>query len=819
MKISYNWIKDYLKIDLEPQKVAAILTAIGLEIEGTEEWSSVEGDLEGIVIGEVLTSAKHPDADKLTVNTVNVGKGKPLNIVCGAPNVSAGQKVPVALVGSFVHKGEEKFEIKKSKIRGAISEGMICAEDEIGLGKSHEEIMVLDPSAVPGTPAGEYFKVEKDFIFEIGLTPNRIDSGSHFGVARDLAAYLAVNDGLQTVTELPSVDDFKPDRKKETFEIKVENAEACPRYTGVNILDVSIGESPEWLKNRLRAIGLNPINNVVDITNYVQYEIGQPLHAFDADMVTGGKVIIKNLPDKTKFITLDSVERELSARDLMICNQKEGMCIAGVFGGAKSGVTGSTKNIFLESACFNAVSIRKTARRHGLHTDASFRFERGSDPEITLWALKRAAILIRDIAGGKLSAEPVDICPARINKRVIDISYRNIDRLIGKKISDDLIKRIIELLEFRIKSETSEILTVEVPSYKVDVSCEADVIEEILRIYGYNNIGIDSHVNSTLNYLAKPDRERVMNIIADSLSSNGFAEIMCNSLTPSAWFENNEDFDITQLVLLANPLSSDLNAMRQTLLFGGLSSIAWNINRQNLDLRFYEFGNCYFLRDKKENLKKSDNYFEKTDLDLFITGNRGKKSWNNPEVTSDFYYMKSFVEMILSRVGIDTGTLTLSDSSKKYFAESVAYIQNNQPIAETGRLSKAVLKKFDIDQDVFYGHIEWDTVLKLIKNNKILYSELPRYPAVRRDLALLLDNSIKFRQISDLAFKTEKNILKDVILFDVYENESLGKNKKSYAVSFILQDEFKTLTDKNIDKVMENLIRIFEKEIGAQIRR
>lgn len=819
MKISYNWIKDYLKIDLDPHKAAAILTAVGLEIEGTEEWCSVEGGLEGIVIGEVLTSTKHPDGDKLTVNIVNVGKGEPLNIVCGAPNVAAGQKVPVALAGSFVHKGEEKFEIKKSKIRGALSEGMICAEDEIGLGKSHEGIMVLDPSAIPGTPAGEYFKIEKDFIFEIGLTPNRIDSGSHFGVARDLAAYLAVNNGFQLSIELPSVDDFKSDRKKETFKIIVENAEACPRYTGVNIFDVTVGESPEWLKNRLRAIGLNPINNIVDITNYVQYEIGQPLHAFDADIVTGRTVIIKNLADKTKFITLDNTERELSGRDLMICNQKEGMCIAGVFGGVKSGVTASTKNIFLESACFNAVSIRKTARRHGLHTDASFRFERGSDPEITLWALKRAAILIRDIAGGKLSAEPIDICVERITRRVVAISYKNIERLIGKKISDDLIKRILVLLEFRIKAETSEMLTLEVPSYKIDVSCEADVIEEILRIYGYNNIEIDSHVNSTLSYLAKPDRERVMNIIADALTSNGFAEIMCNSLTPSAWFENNEDFDIKQLVLLANPLSSDLNAMRQTLLFGGLGSIAWNINRQNNDLRFYEFGNCYFLRDKKENSNRVDNYFEKTDLDLFITGNRGKQSWNNPEVKSDFYYMKSFVEMVLSRVGIDPGTLTFSESSKKYFAESVAYIHNSQVIAETGKLSNALLKKFEIDQDVFYGHIEWDTVLKLIKNNKIRYMELPKYPAVRRDLALLVGKSIKFMQITDLAFKTEKNILKDVNLFDVYENESLGNNKKSYAVSFILQDELKTLTDKNIDRVMDNLIRIFEKELGAQIRR
>ncbi len=819
MKISYNWVKDYLRTDLDPHNAAAILTAIGLEIEGTEEWCSVQGGLEGIVIGEVLASSKHPDADKLSVNTVNVGKGEPLNIVCGAPNVAAGQKVPVALAGSFVYKGDEKLEIKRSKIRGALSDGMICAEDEIGLGTSHEGIMVLDPSAVPGTPASEYFKIEKDFIFEIGLTPNRIDSGSHFGVARDLAAYMSINNGLLNRPLLPSVEDFKPDGSKQTFDIIIENEQACPRYTGVNIFDVTIGESPEWLKNRLRAIGLNPINNVVDITNYVQFEIGQPLHAFDADMVTGGKVIIKNLPGKTKFITLDGAERELSEKDLMICNQKEGMCIAGVFGGSKSGVTVSTKNIFLESACFHPVSIRKTARRHGLHTDASFRFERGADPNISAWALKRAAILIRDIAGGTISADLKDIYPGKTARRVVEINYKNIDRLIGKRISTEIIIKILGLLEFNIPEKKDEKLTIEVPSYKIDVQCEADVIEEILRIYGYNNIEIDSHVNSTLNYLVRPDREKVMNTIADTLSSNGFAEIMCNSLTPAAWFENNEDFDSKQLVLLANPLSSDLNAMRMSLLYGGLSSIAWNINRQNYDLRLYEFGNCYFFREKGSASKRSESYSEKTDLDLFISGNRGKQSWNNQPVQTDFYFMKSYIELVLSRMGISADSLEISEGRMKYYAESVSYSHNNNVIAVSGKISKPVLKKFGIDQDVYYGHIEWDSLLKIIKSNKIQYHELPKYPAVRRDLALLVSSEVKFRQISDLAFKTEKNILRDVSLFDVYENESLGRNKKSYAVTFILQDEFKTLTDKNIDRVMENLIRVFEKELGAQIRR
>jgi len=817
MKISYNWIKDYLNIDTDPHRVASILTGIGLEIEGTEEWSSVKGGLDGIVIGEVLSSHKHPDADKLTVNTVNVGKGEPLNIVCGAPNVAAGQKVPVALVGATVFKGDESLEIKKSKIRGALSEGMICAEDEIGMGPLHEGIMILDPAAVPGTPASDYFKVEKDFIFEIGLTPNRIDSGSHYGVARDLAAYLAVNEGLKSKPRLPSLDDFRPTMKKKTFDIIVENEKDCPRYTGINIFGVTIGESPDWLKNRLRAVGLNPINNVVDITNFVQHEIGQPLHAFDADMVTGNKVIIRNLPEKSKFITLDGIERELSVRDLMICNEKEGMCIAGVFGGIKSGVTEKTKNIFLESAYFNPVSIRKTARRHGLHTDASFRFERGADPNITTWALQRAAILIRDIAGGELSADLKDVYPEKIQNRSVSVTYKNIKRLIGKELDPSLIRLITGLIDVKIIGESSDGLTLEIPTYKVDVLREADVIEEILRIYGYNNVETGSHVNSTLNYLTRPDRERVMNLVAEMLSANGFAETMCNSLTPSAWFEENEDFDRSQIVKLANPLSSDLNVMRQSLLYGGLNSIAWNINRQNSDLKLYEFGNCYFMK-KKEGVKPVDNYYEKTDLDLFITGNRGKVSWNNPSKPSDFYFIKSFVEMVLERVGIKPDSLSTNESSKKYFAESLSLTINKQVVAESGRLSASLLKQFGIDQEVYYGHIEWDLILKLAKNNNIRYRELPKYPSVKRDLALLVNSDVRFERIRELAFRSEKNTLREVNLFDVYESESLGKNKKSYAVSFILQDEMKTMTDKNIEKVMEGFIRIFEKELGAQIR-
>lgn len=818
MKISYNWIKDYLNIDLDPHKVAEILTGIGLEIEGMDEWSSVKGGLEGIVIGEVLSSAKHPDADKLSVNSVNVGSGKPLHIVCGAPNVAAGQKVPVAVVGAIVYKGDESLEIKKSKIRGELSEGMICAEDEIGLGNSHEGIMVLDPKAVPGTPASEYFKVEKDFIFEIGLTPNRIDSGSHYGVARELAAYLTVNHNFACRAMLPSVDNFKPDNSKKTFEIIVENKKDCPRYTGVNIFDVKIGESPEWLKNKLKAIGQNPINNVVDITNYVQHEIGQPLHAFDADKISGNKVIIRNLPEKSKFVTLDETERELSGKDLMICNEKEGMCIAGVFGGAKSGVTSATKNIFLESAYFNPVSIRKTARRHGLHTDASFRFERGADPNITDWALKRASILIRDIAGGKLSAGLKDVYPEKIANTVIEVTYRNIDRLVGKKIDHDLIKKITGLLEMKIVSFENDKLILEIPVYKVDVHKEADVIEEILRIYGYNNIEVDNHVNSTLTYIAKPDKEKMVNTISDMLAASGFAEIMCNSLVPAAWFENSEDFDKDHLVKLVNPLSSDLNAMRQSLLFGGLNSVSWNINRQNRDLKLFEFGNCYFMKGKTDFTKPVNNYSEKTSLDLFISGNRGKQTWNYPAAPTDFFYIKSFVEMILTRVGIRTESLATDESNKKYFAESICYLFNNQLVAEAGKISKAYTARFDIDQDVYWGHIEWDLLMKLIKEHSIRYKELPKYPSVRRDLALLVGRDVKFSQIRALAFRSERNILREVSLFDVYESDSLGKNKKSYAVSFILQDEQRTLTDKSIDKVMSSFVKIFEKELNAQIR-
>ncbi len=817
MKISYNWLKDYLDIDIEPRKLSIILTGIGLEVEAMEEWESVKGGLKGVVIGEVLTCKKHPDADKLTVTTVNIGTSQPLQIICGAPNVAPGQKVPVATIGTRVFKGEESIEIKRSKIRGEFSEGMICAEDELGLGLLHEGIMVLDENAIPGTPASEYFNIVKDTVFEIGLTPNRIDSGCHFGVARDLAAYLNINEGLTVKANLPSLDNFKPDNNDNPYEVIIENPSDCPRYSGITISGVSIGESPEWLKNKLRAIGLNPINNVVDITNYVQHEIGQPLHAFDADKIDGKKVIIRNLPDKSKFITLDGIERTLSSRDLMICNVNEGMCIAGVFGGIKSGVTESTKNIFLESAYFNPVTIRKTARRHSLNTDASFRFERGADPERTVWALKRAILLIREIAGGKISSGIVDIYPREIKRPQIDISYHNVTRLIGKKIEPEIIKKILGLLDMKIMNETSDGLVLEIPLYRVDVHREADVIEEILRIYGYNNVEIDEHVSSTLYFAEKPDRERLQNIISDMLTANGYSEIMCNSLNPASFYDP-EVFDGDQLVMLANPLSSDLNALRQSLLFGGLSSVAWNINRQNTDLKLYEFGNCYFYRKTGKSVPAVDDFTERKSLDIFISGNRGKQRWNYKTTPTDFFNIKAATEMVLTRLGLQADDLQSGESQRKYFSESISYQSDDRLIAETGKISKHFLDTFDIDQDVYYAHIEWDLLMKIVKNHTVSYSELPKYPWVRRDLALLLDKEIKFTQVREIAFRTEKNILKDIDLFDVYESDSLGFNKKSYAVSFILRDDLRTLNDKTIEKTVNNLINAFKKELNASIR-
>lgn len=816
MKISYNWLKDYLNINVDVEELSAILTSIGLEVEGVEEWESVKGGMKGVVIGKVLTCERHPDADRLSVTTVDAGGEQPLNIVCGAPNVAAGQIVAVATIGTKVFHGEEQFEIKRSKIRGQLSEGMICAEDELGLGTDHEGIMVLDPSAKIGSPASEYFNVTQDTVFEIGLTPNRIDCSSHYGVARDLAAYFNLQ--MPVKAKLPDISGFKPDRKEGAIEVVVEDKKACTRYSGLTIRDIKVKPSPEWLQKRVKAIGLNPINNVVDITNFVLHETGQPLHAFDAAEIKGGKVVVKTLPEKTKFVTLDGIERELASSDLMICNTVEGMCIAGVFGGLQSGVTEKTTSVFLESATFNPVSVRRTSRRHDLHTDASYRFERGTDPEMTLYALKRAAMLIRETAGGVITGDVVDIYPSPARKPVVKLSLDRTKRLIGKEIPIETIKTILYSLDIKITDESNRILTVEVPAYRVDVTREADVIEEILRIYGYNNVEVAEEMHSVLSYVEKPDREKVAVNVAELLSGNGFAEIMCNSLTPSAWFEATGDFDISPMVMLANPLSNDLNAMRLSLLPGMLNTIAWNINRQNVNLKLFELGYVYSKKKGRGTDEITDNYSEKQVLALAITGDMTKQRWNAQSAPTGFFHVKGFVSLILSRFGIDIDSFVTEEAGGKWFTDALRYSDDGGELASFGKISKKYLNIFDIKQEVFYAEIDWEKLLRKLKNKKISFSELPKYPWVRRDLALLVDSTVNFSQIRDLAFKTERNILQEVDLFDVYESESLGKGKKSYAVSFILRDDRQTLNDKAIEKVMNSFIKAFEREFNATLR-
>lgn len=816
MKISYNWLREYLNFDAGAEELSAILTGLGLEVEGIEEWVSVRGGMKGIVIGRVMTCGRHPDADRLSVTTVDVGGTEPLHIVCGAPNVAAGQLVPVALPGTMVFHGTEQFEIKRSKIRGQLSEGMICAEDELGIGTDHEGIIVLDSSARIGAPAADYFGVTSDTVFEIGLTPNRIDCSSHYGVARDLAAWFNLQKPVRA--RLPEVTAFRKDRNDGAISITVESSDACIRYSGLTVRGITVGPSPAWLQSRLRAIGLNPINNVVDITNFVLHETGQPLHAFDAAAVTGNRVVVKKLPEKTKFVTLDGVERELSASDLMICNENEGMCIAGVFGGQKSGVTSTTRDLFLESATFSPVSVRRTSRRHDLHTDASYRFERGTDPEMTIYALMRAALLIRELAGGEIAGDIVDIYPSPVRKAVVRYSLDRMTRLIGKSIPVETVKTILYSLDIHITDETPDILTLEIPSYRVDVTREADVTEEVLRIYGYDNIGISSEMHSMLSHTDKPDREKVAANMAELLSGNGFAEIMCNSLTPAAWFETTSDFDTATIVRLANPLSSDLNVMRMSLLPGMLSTISWNINRQNSDLRLFELGNTYNRKTGRGTMEITDNFSERQMLAMAVTGNINGKKWNAAESQSGFFHIKAYTELVLSRFGITGREITAVQDNAGWFADGLKYSVGGVETASLGRVSKKYLAMFDIRQDVFYAEIIWENVIKIIKGRKIRYAELPKYPWVRRDLALLLDKSVSFNQIRDLAFKTERNILQVVDLFDVYESEAMGRDKKSYAVSFILHDERQTLTEKSIEKVMSGLIKAFEREFGATLR-
>ncbi len=822
MKISYNWLKQYLDFNLSPEELSRLLTDCGLEVESIESWQSVKGGLSGVVIGEVVTCTKHPDADKLSKTTVDIGGGQILPIVCGAPNVSAGQKVVVATVGTIIYKGEESFEIKKAKIRGEVSEGMICAEDELGLGTSHAGIMVLEAGAKPGTPATEYFKVENDFVFEIGLTPNRTDATSHIGVARDIKAVLDninynKNSEVKRSLNLPSVENFKTENTALNIDVVVEDAIACPRYAGVTVSGIDVKESPGWLKNRLTAIGLRPINNIVDITNYILHETGQPLHAFDAAEIKGGKVLVKKLPKGSKFVTLEGTERELSGNDLMICNTEEGMCIGGVFGGIQSGVTEKTKNIFIESAYFDPVHIRKTSKYHDLQTDASFRFERGVDPDMTIFALKRAAILVKEIAGGTISSEIKDVYPQPIPKAKVEVTWNNIDRLIGKAIGKEVIRNILQSLQFQIESETNEGLCLEAPSCRVDVTREADVIEEILRIYGYNNIEIPVKVNSSISHSAKPDPETLLSIAVNYLSSNGFSEIMNNSLTKSAYYENRKDFDAAQNVVILNPLSRDLNVMRQTLLFGGLESILYNLNRKLSDQKLFEYGKVYKIANK-EATDVIMKYREENHLSLLITGNKEKESWYHQNKEADFNYLKAYAFNFLKRIGVDVNAVDHKKTENKYLSVGLNYFSSKGNLIEIGVISNSILKEFDIRQQVLYAEINWDLVLDLVKSNKIQYQPIAKFPEVRRDLALLIDSKITFEEIERLAYLAENKLLKHVNLFDIYEGKNIEAGKKSYAVSFILLDEEKTLTDKVIEKTMKRLMEAYQKELNAVIR-
>lgn len=816
MKVSLGWLKEYIDIDLNVEEVCQILTQIGLEVGGYEKFESIKGGLKGLVIGKVLTCVEHPNSDHLHITTVDLGDGTPTQIVCGAPNVAAGQTVVVATVGTTLYDGDESFEIKKSKIRGVESFGMICAEDEIGVGSSHDGIIVLPNDVQIGIPASEYYNVTSDYTIEIDITPNRIDGASVVGVARDLAAYLKQSREIDY--KLPSIEEFKVDNNTSKTTITVERPEACRRYCGISIEGITVKESPEWLQTRLKSIGVRPINNIVDITNFILFELGQPLHSFDKDEIIGDKVVVKSFPAGTPFVTLDGVERKLHQDDLMICNAEEPMCIAGVFGGLKSGISEKTTNVFLESASFDPVFVRKTARRFGLNTDASFRFERGTDPNACIYAIKRAALLIKEIAGGQITSDIIDIYPEPMKDFEVKVKYSHVDRLIGKAIGHDTIKNILTALEIKIVSEEGDDLLLNVPPYRVDVTREADVIEDILRIYGFNNVEVPNKVNSTLSYTEKPDAYKLRDMISDMLAANGFNEIMNNSLTKASYFEKFECFNPERTVKLFNPLSSDLGAMRQSLLFGGLESIAYNINRKNADLRLFEFGKEYTYNKKENCDNPQKQYKEEEKLAIFITGNKSLLSWNGKEVKSDFYNLKGYCEMVMKRLGIKQESLKISDTQLDIFSEGLTYAVGQQTILHFGVLAKKALKLADVEQPVYYAEFQWENILKLMKNHKVTYTPMAKFPAVKRDLALLLDKKVTFKEVKDIALRTEKDILKDVTLFDVYEGEKLGADKKSYAVSFTLLDEEKTLTDKVIDKTMNKLIGAYKHQLGAETR-
>lgn len=820
MNISYNWLKEYVNFDLTPDEVAAALTSIGLETGDVEEVQSIKGGLEGLVIGEVLTCEPHPNSDHMHITTVNWGQGDPVQIVCGAANVAAGQKVVVATLGTKLYDGDECFTIKKSKLRGVESNGMICAEDEIGIGTSHEGIIVLPEDVVPGTLAKDYYNIKSDYVLEVDITPNRSDACSHYGVARDLYAWLIQN-GRQATLKRPSVDAFKVDNHDMNIDIVVENTEACPRYAGVAIKNVTVKESPEWLQNKLRLIGVRPINNIVDITNYILHAYGQPMHCFDADKIKGGKIVVKTCPEGTKFVTLDEVERKLSDRDLMICNAEEPMCIAGVFGGLDSGTTETTKDVFLESAYFHPTWVRKTARRHGLSTDSSFRFERGIDPNGTIYALKEAALLVKELAGGEIASEIKDNYPAPIADFPVELSYEYTNALIGKVIPAETIKSIVTSLEMKITGETPEGLSLLVPAYRVDVQRPCDVVEDILRIYGYNNVEIPTSVKSSLSVKGDVDKSvKLQNLVSEQLVGCGFNEIMNNSLTAATYYEGLETYKPENLVQLMNPLSNDLNVMRATLLFGGLESIQHNANRKNADLKFFEFGNCYHFNAEKKNPEKVlAAYSEELHLGLWITGKRVSNSWAHPDENTSVYELKAYVLNIFRRLGVNFGGLVFGNLTDDIYSVAISvHTRGGKLLATFGVLHKKIQKAFDIDNEVYYADLNWKELMKAIKNNTVAYKEISKFPAVKRDLALLIDKKVQFAEIEKIAYETDKKLLKSVELFDVYEGKNLEAGKKSYAVSFMLQDENATLNDKQIDKVMQKLIANLQNKLDAKLR-
>ena len=808
MKISYNWLKQFLQVDWEENKTSELLTDLGLEVEGIETKESIKGSLEGILVGEVLTCVQHPNADRLKITTVDLGTGDPVQIVCGAPNVAAGQKVPVATIGTTLYDDKGVgFKIKKGKIRGEESHGMICAEDELGLGTSHDGILILNKKLKVGTPAAEVFNIETDQVFEIGLTPNRADAMSHYGVARDFRAGL-IQHGINLELITPSVSDFHVEQRRLRIDVEVENKDLAPRYCGISIVDVEVKDSPEWIQNRLKSIGITPKNNIVDITNYVLHELGQPLHAFDASKIKGNKVIVKTLAQGTKFTTLDEVERELHSEDIMICDSESNpLCIAGVFGGINSGVSEKTTSIFLESAYFNPVSIRKTAKRHALNTDASFRFERGIDINFTEYALKRAALLIEEYAGGKVASDVMDFYPEKIEDFQVFLSYESAFRLIGQEIDKETIKNILASLEIKISSETEGGLGLTIPSYRVDVQREADIIEEILRVYGYNNIKFSHKLNTSISFDSNKDIS-LENIVANQLTTLGFNETMANSLTKEEYSSFSENLKSEFNVTMLNPLSNDLKVMRQSLLFSGLESISYNLNRKNNSLKLYEFGKTYHKYEK--------GYQEDKHLTIFVSGARTKDSWTSLTQNSEFFYLKGIVMSILERIGVTN--IKTSPLKSDVFSEGIVLSLGKNKLVEFGVIKKKLLKEFGIKQEVLFADFDWTSILSISGKKKIKVSMLPKFPSVKRDLALLLDEKITFKEIYDLAFQSERNLLKDAGLFDVYDGDKLPEGKKSYAVSFVLQDNNKTLEDRQIDKIMQKLQQSFEKNLGAVLR-